>query len=64
MGVSFLSEPMCAGVNGFREESLGYMGALGNRDCELASRSVLKDFTDDPLTISASILFQNGTAQI
>ncbi len=62
VGVSFLSKPVCAEVNGFREERLGYMGALGNRDCGLASRSVLKDFTDDVLTIPAGNLFQNGIA--
>ncbi len=34
----------------------------GNRDSQLASRSVLKDFTDDAVTIPAGSLFQNGTA--
>ncbi len=29
------------------------MGTSGNRDCQRASRSALKDFTDDALTISA-----------
>ncbi len=28
------------------------MGASGNRDCQWASRSVLKDCTEDVLTIS------------
>ncbi len=32
-------------------------GLYGNRVCQLASRSVLKDFTDDALTISAGSLF-------
>ncbi len=40
------------------------MGASGNRDCQRASRSALKDFTDDALTISAGSLFQNGTARM
>ncbi len=39
------------------------MGTSGNRDCQRASRSALKDFTDDALTISAGSLFQNGTAR-
>ncbi len=29
------------------------MGTAGNRDCQWESRSVLKDFTEDALTISA-----------
>ncbi len=33
------------------------MGTSGNRDCQWASRSVLKDFTDDALTISATSFF-------
>ncbi len=40
------------------------MGTSGNRDCQWASRSVLKDFTEDALTISAGNLFQNGTVRI
>ncbi len=32
------------------------MGTSGNRDCQRASRSALKDFTDDALTISAGSL--------
>ncbi len=40
------------------------MGTSGNRDCQRASRSALKDFTDDALTISAGSLFQNGTARM
>ncbi len=39
------------------------MGTLGNRVCPWVSRSVLKDFTGDALTISAGSLFQNGTAR-
>ncbi len=39
------------------------MGALSYTDCQLASRSVLKDFTDVKMTISAGSLFQNGTAR-
>ncbi len=30
------------------------MGTSGNRDCQWASRSILKDFTEDALTISAA----------
>ncbi len=40
----------------------GLYSTLGNRDCQLMSRSILKDFTDEALTISAGYLFQNGTA--
>ncbi len=35
----------------------GLNDALGNRDCQLASRSALKDFIEDALTISAGSLF-------
>ncbi len=52
---------MCRG-NGLWEE-LGYMCTSGNRDCQLASRSVSNGFTEDALTISAGSLFQNGTAE-
>ncbi len=34
------------------------MGTSGNRNCQRASRSALKDFTDDALTIPAGSLFQ------
>ncbi len=34
----------------------GLDGTLGNRDCQLASRSVLKDFNKGALTISAEII--------
>ncbi len=34
------------------------MGTSGNRDCKWASRSVLKDFTEDALTISAGSLLK------
>ncbi len=40
------------------------MGTSGNRDCQSASRSVSKNFTEDVLTISAGNLFQNVTARI
>ncbi len=40
------------------------MGTSRNRDCQWVSRSALKDFTDDALTISAGSLFQNGTARM
>ncbi len=39
------------------------MGASGNRDCQWSSRSALKDFAENALTISAGSLFQNGTAR-
>ncbi len=45
-------------------EEVGYMGTSGNRDCQWASRNVLKDFTEDALAISAGSLFQNGTARM
>ncbi len=40
------------------------MGTSGNKDCQWTSRAVLKDFTEDTLTISAGILYQNGTARM
>ncbi len=40
------------------------MGSSGNRDCQWASRSVLKDFTEDVLTISTGNLFLDGTARM
>ncbi len=40
------------------------MGTSGNRDCQWAPRSVLKDFTEEALTISAGSSFQNGAARI
>ncbi len=40
------------------------MGTLGKRDGQRASRSALKDFTDEALTISAGNLFQNGAARM
>ncbi len=42
----------------------GLDGYLGEQDCRRASRSALKDFTDDALTISAGSLFQNRTARM
>ncbi len=39
-------------------EEVGYMGTSGNRDCQLASRSVLKDLTDDAFTFVDGSLFQ------
>ncbi len=61
-GVRFFYVGLCVLIRLWEE--LGYMGALGNRDCQLASRRVLKDFTEDALTISAGSLFQNGTARM
>ncbi len=40
------------------------MDTSRNRNRQLASRGVLKDFTEDALTVSAGSLFQNGTARI
>ncbi len=40
------------------------MGNSGNRDFQWTSSSVLKDFTEEALTISVGSLFQNGTARI
>ncbi len=33
------------------------MGTSGNKDCQWASRSILKDFTEDALTNSVGIFF-------
>ncbi len=62
LGLSFLRGSMGCG-NELREE-VGLKGTSGNRDYRWASRSALKDFTDDALTISAGSLFQNGPAQM
>ncbi len=40
------------------------MGTSGNRDCQWASRSALKDFTEDALNFSGGSLFRNGAARI
>ncbi len=56
--MSFLLGWMCAEGMGCGKE-VGYMGTSGNRDCQRASRSALKDFTDD-FTISADSLFDEG----
>ncbi len=45
-------------------EDVGFMGTSGNRGCQLAARSVLENFTDDVLVISADSLFQNGAARM
>ncbi len=39
------------------------MGTSGNRDCQWASGSVLKGFTEETLTFSGGSLFRNGTAR-
>ncbi len=49
--------------NGLWKE-VGYVGTSGNRDCQLVPRSVLNDFNNYALTISARILFQNGAARM
>ncbi len=59
---SFKRVNVCRG-NGLCEK-VGYMVTSGSRDCELESRSALKDFTKGALTISAGNLFQNGTARM
>ncbi len=46
-------------------EEVGYVGYIsGDRDSQLASISILKDFTDDVLTTLADSLLQNGTVRI
>ncbi len=40
------------------------MGSSRNRDCQWASRSVLKDFTENALNISVGSLFQNEAARM
>ncbi len=40
------------------------MATYGNRGCQLSHRSVWKDFTDDALTISTGIFFQNETVRM
>ncbi len=42
---------------------VSYLGTLGNRDCQLAPRSVLKDFFEDAFTTSADTIFLNGTTR-
>ncbi len=42
---------------------VGSMGTSGSRNSQLASRSVLNDFTDDGFSISAGILLQSGATQ-
>ncbi len=39
-------------------------GYFGEQACQWASRSALKDFTEDAFTISAGSLVQNGTARM
>ncbi len=63
LGLSFFKwVNMCRG-NGLWQE-VDYMDTLGNRDCQLASRSVMQDFTEDALTTLAGSLVQNGTARM
>ncbi len=40
------------------------MGTSGNRGCQWAFRSVLKDFTEDVLTFSEGSLCLNGAFRI
>ncbi len=44
----------------FMVMEVGHMGTPGNRENQLVPRSVLIDFKDCALTISADNLFQNG----
>ncbi len=53
---------MCIG-NGLWK-NVGYVGTLGNRDSQLASRRVLSDFTDGALTTSVGSLFKNGITRM
>ncbi len=46
----FLRGSMCAEGMGCGRRWV-YLGTSGNRDCQWASRSALKDFTDDALFI-------------
>ncbi len=57
----FISGANYAGGGGFWEV-VGYMGSSLNRDSQLATRSVLKDFTDDALINSAHSPFRNEAA--
>ncbi len=43
-------------------EAVGYMGSSWNRDYQLESKNVLKDVTDNALTISGCNLFQMKSA--
>ncbi len=45
-------------------EGGGLYEYFGNRDCQWASRCILKDFKEDALTISGGSLFQIGTARM
>ncbi len=49
-------------LKGLLWDEVVHMGTSGNRDCQWASRSVLKDFTEDAMIISASSLFRRWTA--
>ncbi len=40
------------------------MGASGNSGCQWACRSVLRDFAEDVVSISAFTLFPNGAARM
>ncbi len=46
------------------EFGCGLYEYFGEQGLQWSSRSVLKDFTEDALTISAGSLFQNGTARM
>ncbi len=57
-----LSGVMCAEVMGWGQQVV-YLGATVNRDRQVEPTSVLKDFSDDALTISAGDLYQTETAR-
>ncbi len=56
MSVSFLVE-LCV-QREYAVGGVGCMGTSGNRGCQLVTRRVLNNFTDDVLTIAAGSLFQ------
>ncbi len=45
-------------------EEVGYMGTSGNKDSQLAPKSVFNDFTDNTLTISVGVYFKMGISQM
>ncbi len=55
-GCTFFKWVNVCRANGLWEQA-GCMDTLGNRDCQLVSRRVLEDFTDDALNILAGSLF-------
>ncbi len=60
----FLRGSMCAEGMGCGRRWVRRVGPSGNRDCQRASRSALKDFTDDALTISPKWDSPNGEGEL